>query len=226
MRTAPLLLLAAGLAVLGAAARAQESGERDYFSAVFWIDLEPISRAGEPFPLSPQEGAARLLDEAAWVYAGMLFGWDFAYTPLDRTRAIEERFELKALGSIPRGDRRIVPGPASGDSNELRSRVDFLPEPQDLALIQSYSHAPWRPAQGLGSADYMLGQAGRRRAYEDGLREAVRTLLRLTEYNKPRLVRGRVALDRVPTIAISGGRYVVQLRARVEVSEILSYNAY
>ncbi len=222
-----LLGLSAALVLLPCFhAGAQESGSRDYFSAVFWIDLAPVSKEGDPWPLGPKEGADRLLDEAAWVFGGMVFGYEFSYTPLDRTRRIEERFDLTPLGTIPKGDMRIVPGAASGDSNELRARIEFHPDAQDLALMEGYSHSPWRPSQGLGYADYMLGHQGRRLAYEDALREAVRSLLRLSELNKPRLVKGRVAFDRIPTIVVSGGRYAVQVRARIEVTELQSYNAY
>lgn len=206
--------------------RAEDQAAGGSVGAVFWIDLEPIAKEGAPWPLSPAEGAAQMLDEAAWVFSGMLFGFEFSYTPLDRTRAIAERFDLVQLGTIPKGDRRIVPGPASGNFNELRARIEFHPDPGDLTLMESYSRSPWKPAQGIGTGDYMLGHPARRLAYEEGLREAARSLLRLLEPNKPRLVKGRIVLDRVPAIVLASGRYKVQVRARVQVMEVLSYNAY
>ncbi len=70
------------------------------------------------------------------------------------------------------------------------------------------------------------GLAGRRAAYEDGLRAALRSLLQGLEPNKPRLVRGRVAFDRPPSMSIQGGFYTAQLRARAMVIEVLPYKVY
>ena len=46
------------------------------------------------------------------------------------------------------------------------------------------------------------------------------------EPNKPRLVKGRVALERAPIMAIRDGYYTVSVRARVMVIEVLPYKVY
>jgi hypothetical protein len=200
--------------------------------AEFWIDLQPVAAPGEPWPVQPEEAARRLLEEASWVFGGMLWGFGFAYSPLDRGRGIGESFELEPLGRIAKGDPRLLPGPGRVDERPgfppeaLRAYVEYRPDEAQAAALESYGREPWARAQGLGSADLKRGWPGRREAYEDSLREALRAYLRGLEPNKPRMSKGRVVFDRPPTIAIREGRYLVQSRARVEVLETLPYVVY
>jgi hypothetical protein len=92
--------------------------------------------------------------------------------------------------------------------------------------MESYMQDPWKGSQGVGKADMNLGVKGRRAAYEDALRLAVRAYLQGLEPNKPRLVRGRVVFERPPTMALMGGYYTAQVRARVMVLEIQRYTLY
>jgi len=218
-----ITILAAAFAAAGAPAAGQ--GE-PLLRAEFWTDLEPVSAAGEPWPVPRDEAARRLLDEAAWVFGGMLWGFEFEYAPLDRARGIEESFTLEALGSIERGDPRLEPGQARLSGREMRAYVDYRPDAAQAALLASYRDEPWERAQGVGRADWTRGWAGRRAAYENCLREAVRAYLRSLVPNKPRLARGRVVFERPPSIFVEGGFYTVQARARVEVLELRPYVVY
>jgi hypothetical protein len=194
--------------------------------AEFWIDLEPVSGTGDPWPVSADEAGRRLLEEATWVFGGMLWGFEFEYAPLDRTRGIEERFSLKSLGEIARGDPRLAPGRARADGRELRAYVEYRPDEAQAGFLESYRREPWKGTQGIGKADLTKGWPGRRAAYEDCLREAVRSYLRSIEPNKPRSAIGRVVFERPPSIAVSGGCYRVQARARVELLELRPYVVY
>jgi hypothetical protein len=200
--------------------------EEPLLRAEFWIDMQPVSGVGDPWPVPREEAARRLLEESAWVYAGMLWGFEFEYAPFDRVRGIEERFELKALGSITRGDPRLEPGQARVKDGEMRAYVEYRPDAEQARRLASYRDEPWKGTQGIGRVDWTKGWPGRRQAYEDGLREAVRAYLRSIEPNKPRLARGRVVFERPPTIFIVGGFYTVQARARVEVVELRPYVVY
>jgi len=219
----PLVL---ALAFSCAPAEAQSDYAPSSFRAEFWAESQPVSGSGDPWPVPPEERARRIQEEAAWVYSGMIWGFEFSYTPYDKVRRIDERFELTSLGSIRADDERLSFGPAKVKDEETRAFVAYRPLPAEEARVESYSGEPWRSSQGIGRADYILGWKGHRASYEDGLREAVRELLRLIEPNKPRLVRGRVVFERVPPLALDGGFYTCQVRVRVEVSEIQRYEVY
>jgi hypothetical protein len=200
--------------------------DKGLLRADFWADLEPVAGVGEEWPVSGKTARARILEEAAWVYGGMIWGFEFKYTPYDKTRAISERLELESLGTLRPEALSFVDGAGAKSVDELRAFVEYRPLPELVALMGSYSLDPWKGAQGIGRADMNLGLKGRRAAYEDGIRTAVRAFLQGLEPNKPRLARGRVVLDRPPTMSIQGGYYTAQLRARVMVLEVLPYKVF
>ena len=63
LRTVAFAVIATALTLSAASVRAQETGRKDFIQAEFWIDLAPVSKVGDPWPVSPEEGAGRLLDE-------------------------------------------------------------------------------------------------------------------------------------------------------------------
>jgi hypothetical protein len=214
------------LAVRGPAALAQSDDGAGRFRAQFWAEVEPVSDVGEPWPVPPEERERRLLEEAAWIYSGMIWGFEFSYTPYDKVRGIAERFELKSLGSLKADDPHLELGRTRTEALMTRAFVTYRPTADEEQRVSTYAEDPWQSSQGIGRADYLLGWKAHRAAYEDGLREAVRSLLRLIEPNKPRRVRGRVVFERAPALSIAGGVYTSQVRARIEVSQILRYEVY
>jgi hypothetical protein len=225
MQRARILAAEILLALALAPACAQSAG-KTLLRAEFWADLKPVAGVGDEWPVSEETARKRMLEEAAWVYSGMIWGFDFEYTPSDKTRAVAERFVLKPLGAIAPEALAFAPGAQRRYDDETRSFVEYLPDAASLELMSDYGHDPWKGAQGVGKADLQLGIKGRRAAYEDALRLAVRGYLQSIEANKPRLVRGRVAFERPPTLALVDGFYTSQARARVMVLEILRYKLY
>jgi hypothetical protein len=230
-RLASSLALATAFFACAAASFAQAPG-KELLRSEFWTDLQPVAGVGDEWPVSPATARARILEEAAWVYSGMIWGFEFEYTPYDKTRSLAERFVLKPIGSLEPSALSLASGSATEDlppelaSNELRSFVEYRPPAALVELMQSYAQDPWKGSQGLGTADMNVGLKGRRAAYEDGLRLAVRALLQGREPNKPRLVKGRVVFERPPSMTIKGGYYTAQLRARVMVIEVIPYKVY
>ncbi|MDA8427559.1 MAG: hypothetical protein M0Z80_15640, partial [Treponema sp.] len=167
-----------------------------------------------------------LLDEAAWVYSGMIWGFSFSYTPYDKVRGIAERFDLASLGSLKAGDPRLVLGRTRTESGMTRAFVTYRPSPDEEQRVSSYAEEPWQSSQGIGRADYLLGWKAHRASLEDGLREAVRSYLRMVVPNKPRRVLGRVVFERVPSLSIAEGVYTSQVRARIEVLDVMPYEVY
>jgi hypothetical protein len=207
-------------------ATAQAAAGKGLLRAEFWADVEPVAGVGDEWPVSSETARARVLDEAAWVYGGIIWGFEFRYTPFDKTRAIPERFEIQPIESLGPDALSFAAGAKASTLDEFRYVIECRPRGDLVTLMESYAQDPWRGSQGIGKADMNLGLKGRRAAYEDGLRAAVRSYLQGLEPNKPRLARGRVVFDRPPTMAILGGFYTVQLRARVMVEEVVPYKIY
>jgi hypothetical protein len=192
----------------------------------FWADREPVSKEGDPWPVTPEIARQRILDEAAWVYSGLVYGFGYSYTPYDKARGLEERFAVEGLGSIAADSLRLAGGARAPSDYEIRCFVEYRPDESQAALMESYRLDPWKSSQGIGKADILRGVAGRDEAYRDALRAAVRSFLQGLEPNKPRLAKGRVAFERPPSLSVIDGYYVVQARVRVMSTEVLPYGAY
>jgi hypothetical protein len=229
--------LALALASAGIALAAQEENA-PLLRAEFWIEREPVSSPSEPWPVPLDEARRRLLDEAAWVYSGMVWGFDFEYAPYDKTRGIAESFRPSPIESLSAADpalkaerlapsrTRYMPSGSLGPEGELSAYVEYRPGEAEARLMAAYSREPWVRSQGIGRADIVKGWRGRRAAYEDALRVAVREYLRSIEPNKPRGAKGRVVFERPPSIAVRDGFYLVQASARIEVLELKAYGVY
>jgi hypothetical protein len=221
-----LAALAVLASALGRAPAASAQVPGATLRAEFWADREPVSNAGDPWPITPEIARQRILDEAAWVYSGVVYGFDYEYTPYDKARGLEERFSLEALGSIRPEALTLKPGAKARSDYDIRVYVEFVPDEGQASLMESYRRDPWKGSQGIGKADILRGIAGRDEAYRDALRAAVRAYLQGLEPNKPREARGQVAFERIPTLNVSGGYYVVQARVRVASREVLPYLMY
>lgn len=215
------LALCWGLA-LAAAAPAQDLVLR----GEFWADFQAVPAAGDPWPADEATVSRRLLDEAAYVFSGMSSGFDFEWSPSDKTRAIAESFSLKPRSPVDPGDPRLQAGQMKRLGEELYASVSYAPSPAEVLSIASYGREPWRSAQGTGKVDFIRGVRGRFEAYEDAARDAVSGLLRSLSPNKPRRVRGRLVFAEPPRLVLSGGFYTVSLKARVEITELLGYELY
>lgn len=219
------LLLIVSLVALAASPLLAENA-KDFLRAEFWADREPVPGTGDEWPVSPALARARILEEAAWVYSGMVWGFDFSYTPLDRLRGLAERFDLKPIQSLEPGELKLAAGERAGDGEAYYAFVEYRPEAGLVSLMDAYAVDPWKSAQGNGKADMNRGVGARRAAYVDGLREAVRALLQSREPNKPRLAKGRVVFDRAPSLVLREGMYTAVVRARAMIVEVLPYTLY
>jgi len=194
--------------------------------AQFWTDLDGIPQEGEEYPVSDREASRRLLEEAAWVFAGMIDGFDFEWVPESKGRQIVERFALVPTGTVPAGDRRMLPGEALRDWSRMSAWVEFRPDEADLRALETSRGSAWKSAQGIGAVGLTKGWPGRREAYVAAVRAGIEAWARSMEPNRPRLIRGRVVFSAVPSLAIVDGSYTVQARIRLEALEVLRWSIW
>ncbi len=229
VRPVPSALLGLGLCLalaLGPGPAPAAAQEAYRFRAEFWTALEGIPQSGDPWPLPLAVAAERLADEAAYVFSGEIWGFQFEWTPSDKARNLGEVFRLEALGSIARADPRLHAGPARVEDGRLLAYVEYRPNAAELSLVEAAGKSPWKSVQGSGQGQFLKGEAGRKDAFEAAAKAALRELLRGLEPNKPRRVRGRLVFASVPRVGMVDGQWLVQARYRVEVQQLESYEVF
>ncbi|MDR0550449.1 MAG: hypothetical protein LBG72_00350 [Spirochaetaceae bacterium] len=198
------------------------------------IDIEPVYALGigQTSPLTEREMEAWALEETALCYAGMIYGWEFVYEPGETARNISENISLTPLGKIQFGDTRLKVDAAKKIDGYFSLWTDYrLNESQNLR-VSNWNRASSGEMQssGFGALTGKTGEMERGHlkdgALEDAARKAVRARLRGIIPNRPRRVRGRIALAAFPIYGINAGLRTVNARFRFTTEEIEPYMAW
>lgn len=236
-----------GLALLAALAAGAHAQDRDVaLRAEFPADLESVPPVpgfpGVPDPLySPRvpdkEVALAILEEARWVFAGMVWGFSYRYTPSDKARAIAELFQAEPRGELPLGYPGVHFPSVRQEGFTVYATVEWVLSPADRSEYGAWAGAPYASGQGQGSARaYLPGRGGedtglgqvvaRREAILDAARSAVREYLRGITHNKPREATGSFAFAGPPRVILREGNWIATVRLRISVDDITSYGSY
>ncbi|MEW5816327.1 MAG: hypothetical protein AB1798_13130, partial [Spirochaetota bacterium] len=73
----------------------------------FWCELDPMVRMGDTYPLTREAALKQILEEAQFVFSGMMYGFKFQYTPSDKTRRVDEIYFVEPVSQIPWGDKGL-----------------------------------------------------------------------------------------------------------------------
>jgi len=214
----------AAVSALVAGLSAQTSGE--VLRAEFWTDLDLPPHEGESYPLPDSVAASRVLDEAAWVFSGMIEGFAFDWKPENKGRQIKDSFVLTPASAIAQGDPRLVPGPTTKSSSRLGAWIDFRPDDSDRLFLESTRSPEWKSAQGVGAFSRSGGWKGRREAYVAAARAALESWEREAEPQRPDEVKGRLVFATAPSVFVEENAWVVRARVRIEILETRRWSLF
>lgn len=206
---------------VGAAGNSAVDG---YLSGEFWWEADPFI-GGVEYPSTVEEGLALMLDEARWVFSGMIYGFRFFYNPPDPALEVEEVFELEPLLSIPWGDPSLKVLNAWPRENRHRADLEYRLSEYQMMLRGVWEGNLLPSAEGEGRYTLFEGFSGRRAALERGVLQAVRDYFRPRLQNRPAAIEGQVALSEVPYLVIREGEYRGRVRIRMDLA-LLSRAAY
>lgn len=211
-----LMLLAA---VPAAAAYEELSGE-------FWTELEPFLTDETGPHITREEAIRRTLEEARFVFSGMIYGFRFRYTPSDSARQVEEIFELEPIAELPWGDPNLIVKSSRVEGNRLYVRVAYR-----LREFQEARKASWRSntltgAEAYGEARIYDGYRARFEAIRSGIKTALREHFRQVVYNKPKEISGDLVLDRQPELGLRSAMYAARVEIRFRTRTILPYSVF
>lgn len=169
----------------------------------------------------------KIREISPFMLEGMVYGWNFSYTPYDRARRVEEIFEFEPVQPFsPEQIKQIRYAKPWTDKTNLYAWIEFRRDESQLALYKSWASIVNPRIRGVGYARLAEGFEGIQKAAGDALKEAVRSYERTKIKTKPKEISGTVLMSKEPQIGISSGRYKVTLEFFMEIDRIIEYTVF
>ena len=162
---------------------------------------------------------------APFILGGMIYGWDFVYTPMDKARGVEEYFEITEIQPLTLQDKITYSSPWL-QNNKLNCWCEFTRNEFQIQNYYLWSSIQNPTIQGLGYGSVYLGFQGIKEAAKDAVKQAVREHYRTLIKNKPQEITGSVLIKKMPTMGIDAGRYMIKLDFFLEYGRIKEYTEY
>jgi hypothetical protein len=218
MTAAPLLFYLAALTT--------PQTDLDYLDISLTIERNPLGFDAVPQHLEQEELGRHLLSEAAYIVAGMIYGFDFVYQPGEADREQATDFEISLRAEVVPGDPRLKTREIETDATLIHGRFFYyLEDFQRQRLLAWQSNALPTPTA-VGEAEIWSGVENRITAIEAGVRLAIRDYLRDRIHARPREIRGTVVLARPPQIRIVDGSYRAQVAVHLQVDDVEPYRVF
>jgi len=199
----------------------------DWIEGDFWVELDPAVREPEAeYPLNKEEAAKRALEEAQFVFSGILFGFQFTYIPYDAAREVREVFNISPLFVIPWGDSNLGVRSMRLEDDFLVFRIRYTLEDFLRDRLRGWRSNVIPRAGGIGKGNLLLGYREKITAIQEGIKTALRSYAQGIVYNKPREITGEAALEKIPYIIIDSGEYSAKVEVRLRNLKIVPYSSY
>lgn len=198
-----------------------------------WSLLEPdpelqvqIKDSDSIFSYSVRE----LKNLAPYIFEGMIFGFNFSYTPSDKTRNVNEYFyvNFERQNYLTEQDfkKNISYHNAYVQDNKLICWAEFnLTHGLDKQLERK-SSVVMPKIHGKGIGKLSDGEKGIKQAFELAIKNAVREYTRTITKNKPKEINGTVLIKNTPRVYIQNGKYHVDLDFFLEYVTIIDYKIF
>lgn len=196
----------------------------DVLVAEVWFDASPVLPASHTEPdIDPAEA---LLREARYVFSGMIYGFQFVYTPSDRQRRVEEVFELSHVAQIPWGAEGLRVVSTRRDKYRTYGRFYYTPSRSQQARLEAWSSVALPRSAAEAHTSIAGGREAKYGAIESAVREAIRGYLRTRIHNKPREIRGSITFVEPPKVRLDAGAYVARVKIALRVNDVREYEHF
>lgn len=193
----------------------------------FWTELEPMTIESAQYGPPSREAAVRaMLEEARFVFSGMVYGFSFIYTPPDKTRQVKEVFSLTPLAEIPFGSAQLEVRQTYMEEGKLFAIIDYHLKEYEGYRVAGWDANTFVQLTGIGEGVYFTGPEEKITAHKNSAKSALREYLRELVYNKPKQVKGEFIFAESPRIFAAGGKYVSTVSINLQLDEIKEYTAF
>ncbi len=199
----------------------------DLLSIDIWCEVQPMSFSPDA-DNAPHEAAAyrALFEEARLIFSGMIYGYEFDYVPLDKSRGVREYLSVKPIAEIAPGDPNLRYVSGEVTDGRLYGRFTYAMGKHQIARRESWQTITVPAADGKGEGKLWAGAEGKKTSREQAIKEAVRNYLRPRVFNKPREIKGEVIFLESPLLTVQAGNYISTVKVKINVKEIIPYSVF
>lgn len=164
---------------------------------------------------------------APFILSGMVYGWNFDYTPYDKSRKVAEYFDFSPVKEFSEDEISKIEYKSPWIQDQrLYAWIEFQRSESQVMLYNSWKSVSNRNIKGVGYAPISEGFEGIQKACGEALKNAVRDFERKHIKTKPKEIIGKALLSKPPVIGIDAGRYMVSLDFFMESDRIIEYKTF
>lgn len=223
------LTLIISFSVFSAEIFAQEVYQGRTARFAMWASTEAIPGIEKTMPKGDVTSlpVQKIRQIAPFILSGMVYGWEFDYTPYDKKRGVKEFFEFKPIRDFSSEEiSRIKYESPWIKDQRLNVWVEYDRTESQRMGYDSWCSVNYPNIKGVGYAPLEEGFEGIQKACAEALKEAVREYERRQIKNKPKEIIGKVLMSKPPLIGIDAGRYMVTLDFFMQSDRIIEYKTF
>lgn len=194
--------------------------------APVWIYLESVPGLFDDTDNQKIPPIQEIDEMARFILSGMSSGWNFAYTPSDRRRNVQEEFSLQPIQAITAGDPRFSMDSLTPAYPRLTCWAQLSVDEAVSRRLEYWSSIRFSSGRGRGTGERIAESRGIRDAYTNAILNAVRNHARALEKNKPKEVIGEVLLREGPRLYADQGLFIAEVRVLIYIRKIVPYSVY
>lgn len=168
----------------------------------------------------------RTKELSPFLLSGMIYGFNFEYTPSDKRRNVSEYWDFTLIKEISKNTNEFEYKNPMAEDNKLICWVYCTRTQEQIAEYKHWMSVVYPKVKGIGKASVENGFEGIKEACSQAAKLAVREYWRTMIKNKPKEISGKLLLVENPRIYIKNGEYVVDLDFFMETDKIISYTYY
>jgi len=197
------------------------SFDQKTLTALVWTRNYEVTKKGFSDELTQKEKIAKIQEQAAFYFSGMINGFDFYFEPNSYRNGVKQKFRLTPLGTV---DKSKITLDIIGLDDE---HTEFLAHYATTKLEQSkrslWQDSKYSSTYGRGESSLFEGYSARTSAINKAIKASIINLFKEKLANKPRIIEGRLILVEAPRVFLDKGHIFVDVKVLLEERDIEEY---
>ena len=194
--------------------------------APVWVFIE-----GQPALMNEDDGKAftppreALQEVARFLLGGMSYGWKFSYTPQDKSRQVQEVFDIEPVSEV------LIQSEIKYKEIRIKypyvsSWVEYPLSVDDVVRHSSWNSLTFKTIKGSGEGRRKDELEGVKMAYIDAIKKAIIGHVKKKVKNKPKEIVGEVLLKHSPRLFCTSGLFKAEVELYINIREIIPYSVF